>query len=145
VIITQTRYSLLRLLLFVIIIFTVTFSLAQLYPGRVTGRVQDAQGAVVSGANVKLTNPATGLVRTATTDANGEFNFPELALGTYTLTITKEGFETTIVTDIHTSQGQVNTINPALKVGTVSLRSHPHLRWSRPKPTPPVASFRRSR
>ena len=121
-IITQTRYSLLRLLLFVIIIFTVTFSLAQLYPGRVTGRVQDAQGAVVSGANVKLTNPATGLVRTATTDANGEFNFPELALGTYTLTITKEGFETTIVTDIHTSQGQVNTINPALKVGTVSTQ-----------------------
>ena len=121
-IITQTRYSLLRLLLFVIIIFTVTLSLAQLYPGRVTGRVQDAQGAVVSGANVKLTNPATGLVRTATTDANGEFNFPELALGTYTLTITKEGFETTIVTDIHTSQGQVNTINPALKVGTVSTQ-----------------------
>src|SRR5262245_16984636 len=95
-------------------------SLAQLYPGRITGRVQDAQGAVVAGANVKLTNPSTGLERAVTTDDNGEFNFPELALGTFQLTITKEGFETTIVTDIRTSLGRVNTVNPMMKVGTVT-------------------------
>src|SRR5882724_8376269 len=120
--ITQTASSLLRLFAFVIVLCSVPVSMAQLYPGRVTGRVQDAQGAVVSGANVKLTNPATSFERTATTDANGEFNFPELALGTYQLTITKEGFDTTVVTDIRTSQGQVNTITPALKVGTVNTR-----------------------
>ena len=120
--ITQTASSLLRLFGFVIVLCSVPVSMAQLYPGRVTGRVQDAQGAVVSGANVKLTNPATSFERTATTDANGEFNFPELALGTYQLTITKEGFDTTLVTDIRTSQGQVNTITPSLKVGTVSTQ-----------------------
>jgi hypothetical protein len=87
-----------------------SLSLAQFYPGRVTGRVQDAQGAVVAGANVKLTNPSTGLERAVTTDDNGEFNFPELALGTFQLTVSKEGFETTIVTDIRTSLGRVNTI-----------------------------------
>src|SRR5215475_11740360 len=97
-------------------------SLAQLYPGRITGRVQDAQGAVVAGANVKLTNPSTGLERAVTTDDNGEFNFPELALGTFQLTISKQGFETTIVTDIRTSLGRVNTVNPVLKVGTVTTQ-----------------------
>ena len=119
-IIAQTRSSLLRLMMFSLVIWTATSSLAQVYPGRVTGRVQDAQGAVVSGANVKLTNPSTGLERTVTTDENGEFNFPELALGTFQLTVTKEGFETTIVTDIRTSLGRVNTVNPVMKVGTVT-------------------------
>ena len=70
-IIAQTRSSLLRLMMFSLVIWTATSSLAQVYPGRVTGRVQDAQGAVVSGANVKLTNPSTGLERTVTTDENG--------------------------------------------------------------------------
>src|SRR5712691_9138968 len=120
VILAQTRSCLLRLIMLSLVLSTATASLAQFYPGRITGRVQDAQGAVVSGANVKLTNPATSFERTATTDVNGEFNFPELALGTYQLTITKEGFDTTLVTDIRTSQGQVNTITPSLKVGTVS-------------------------
>lgn len=120
--ITQTTSPLLRIFGFVLFLCIVPTSMAQLYPGRVTGRVQDAQGAVVSGANVKLANPATNFERTTDSDANGEFNFPELALGTYTLTITKAGFDTTIVTDIRTSQGQVNTITASLRVGTVSTQ-----------------------
>jgi len=122
VILAQTRSCLLRLIMLSLVLSTATASLAQFYPGRVTGRVQDAQGAVVSGANVKLTNPSTGLERTVTTDENGEFNFPELALGSFQLTITKEGFETTIVTDIRTSLGRVNTVNPVMKVGTVTTQ-----------------------
>jgi Carboxypeptidase regulatory-like domain/TonB dependent receptor len=93
---------------------------AQLFPGRITGAVRDAQGAAVVGATVKLTNPSTGLERTDTSDQNGEFNFPQLALGTYTLTITKDGFNTTIMKDIATSEVQVNTITPVLTVGTVT-------------------------
>ena len=118
--IAQTRCSLLRLFLLVAVLCSLTGLSAQLYPGRVAGRIQDAQGAVVPGAAVKLTNPATGLERSVISDANGEFNFPELALGSYQLSISKAGFETTVVTDIRTSQGQVNTLNPVLKVGSVS-------------------------
>jgi len=122
VLIAQTRCCLLRLIVLVLILCSGALSLAQLYPGRITGRVQDAQGAVVAGANVKWTNPSTGLERAVTTDDNGEFNFPELALGTFQLTITKEGFETTIVADIRTSLGRVNTVNPVMKVGTVTTQ-----------------------
>ena len=95
-------------------------ALAQLFPGRITGTVRDAQGAAVPGATVKLTNPATGQERSQTTDENGEFNFPELALGSYTLTVSKEGFKTTVMPGIVTSQVEVNTVTPVLTVGTVS-------------------------
>ncbi|MGH9685139.1 MAG: carboxypeptidase regulatory-like domain-containing protein [Candidatus Acidiferrales bacterium] len=95
-------------------------SAAQLFPGRITGAVKDTQGAVVPGATVKLTNPSTGLDRTLTSDQNGEFNFPELALGTYRLTVSKEGFRTTAIEGIVTEEGQVNTVAPVLAVGTVA-------------------------
>jgi Carboxypeptidase regulatory-like domain/TonB dependent receptor len=94
--------------------------LAQLFPGRITGTVRDAQGATIAGATVKLTNPATGLERTVTTGENGEFNFPELSLGTYQLTVSKTGFNTAVLKDITTSQAAVNTIDPVLAVGSVS-------------------------
>src|SRR5580704_15164754 len=96
------------------------FAEAQLFPGRITGVVRDAQGAVVAGATVKLTNPSTGQERTIVSDATGEFNFPQLPLGSFQLTVTKEGFRTTIISDIATAQGQVNNVDPVLAIGTVS-------------------------
>ena len=93
---------------------------AQVFPGRITGVVLDAQGSSVPGATVKLSNPSTGLERTVTTNDNGEFNFPELSLGTYQLTVSKAGFKTTVLAGITTSQSQVNTVSPVLKVGDVS-------------------------
>ncbi|MBZ5664135.1 MAG: TonB-dependent receptor [Acidobacteriia bacterium] len=107
-------------LVVVLIAFAVTSSVAQLFPGRVTGRVHDAQGAAVAGATVKLTNPATGFERSATTDENGDFNFPDLALGSFDLTVSKAGFQTNLLKDIRTSEGQVNSLAPVLKVGTVN-------------------------
>src|SRR5215831_17172699 len=109
-----------RASLAVIVIALAATCAAQLFPGRVTGRVRDEQGAVVAGASVKLRNPQTGFERSSTSDDNGEFNFPELALGSYELTVSKTGFQTTVLTDIRTSQGQVNTLTPVLKVGTVT-------------------------
>jgi len=103
-----------------LIVSAVSICTSQIFPGRVTGRVVDAQGAVVAGASVKLANPSTGLERSVTTDETGEFNFPELALGSYDLTVSKPGFQTTILKGIRTSEGQVNTLTPVLKVGTVN-------------------------
>jgi Carboxypeptidase regulatory-like domain len=93
---------------------------AQLFPGRITGSVRDAQGAAVPGATVKLSNPLTGQERSLTSDQDGEFNFPELPLGTFQLTVSKQGFRSTVVTDIVTAEGQVNNVNPVLSVSSVS-------------------------
>jgi len=104
----------------VVVALCALFAAAQFFPGRITGTVRDAQGAAVPGATIKLSNPATGQERTLASDQNGEFNFPELPLGTFQLTVSKAGFRTTVVNDIVTSQGQVNNVNPALAVGTVT-------------------------
>lgn len=95
---------------------------AQLFPGRIAGSVRDAQGAVIPGATVILRNPKTGLRRAAVTGGEGEFNFPELAVGSYSVTIRKSGFTTEVLTGIEVSQGEVNTLAPVLKLGTVSER-----------------------
>jgi Carboxypeptidase regulatory-like domain/TonB dependent receptor len=111
-----------RLYFFAVVLILVCAgsSAAQSFPGRITGVVKDTQGAAVPDATVKLTNPSTGLERTVVTDANGEFNFPELALGVYRLSITKSGFQPMALTDIATSESQVNTLTPTLTVGTVT-------------------------
>jgi len=103
-----------------LLFFSDSLVLAQLFPGRITGVVRDAQGAAVAGATIKLANPATGQERTIASDANGEFNFPQLPLGSFQLTVTKEGFRTTIINDIVTAQGQVNNVDPVLAIGTVT-------------------------
>ena len=93
-----------RAWLAVLLIALTSTCAAQLFPGRVAGRVRDEQGAVVAGATLKLKNPSTGFERATTSDENGEFNFPELALGTYDLSISKAGFQTTVLKEIRTSQ-----------------------------------------
>jgi len=102
-----------------VVLFATTGLIAQIFPGRITGTVRDAQGAVVSGANVKLQNTSTGLERSVDTNENGEFNLPQLALGTYRITVSKPGFQTVVLIDITTSLSQVNTLSPVLQVGTV--------------------------
>ncbi len=111
------RFSGIALVAFVL--FATTGLIAQIFPGRITGTVRDAQGAVVSGANVKLQNTSTGLERSVDTNENGEFNLPQLALGIYRITVSKPGFQTVVLIDITTSLSQVNTLSPVLQVGTV--------------------------
>ncbi|MGH9498029.1 MAG: TonB-dependent receptor domain-containing protein [Terriglobales bacterium] len=116
----MARYRCSRILFAAVILLAAHGLFAQVFPGRVTGTVRDSGGAVVVGASLKLQNVATGLERTAVTNENGEFVFPELALGTYQITISKTGFQTTVLTGITTSLSQVNTLSPVLRVGTVT-------------------------
>jgi len=66
-----------------------TFAFAQSGKGSLSGRVADKADAVLQGAQVELL-PRAG---TVTTDAQGEFNFTNLAPGTYTVMISYVGFE----------------------------------------------------
>ncbi len=56
------------------------------------GTVTDAQAATVPGAKVTVTNTATGLTRTATTDQSGGFVFTLLPVGSYNLDVEQTGF-----------------------------------------------------
>ncbi len=56
------------------------------------GTVQDATGAVIFAATVKIHNPVSGMERTAQTDASGQFNFLNIPVDPYHLTVIAKGF-----------------------------------------------------
>lgn len=60
--------------------------------GTVVGTVRDSSGGLVPGADVTITNTGTSTSRSATTDANGYYTFPNLAPGTYEVKVQKQGF-----------------------------------------------------
>jgi hypothetical protein len=60
--------------------------------GGIHGTVRDTQARAVSGARVALRSTVSGAVQTATTDARGRFDFANVALGTYRLSVTRNGF-----------------------------------------------------
>ncbi len=61
--------------------------------GSLSGTVQDTAGAMFAGAQIKLSNQATGFLRTAKTNHEGFFSFPDLTPGTYNLEVSGEGFK----------------------------------------------------
>jgi len=82
--------------------------------------VQDATGAAVPGAEVKATQTDTGIVRIATTSAEGAYVLANLPIGPYRLEVTKQGFaayeQTGIVLQVNTNP----TIDFRLTVGAIS-------------------------
>src|SRR5262249_61578672 len=77
---------------------------AQVFPGRIVGTVTDSQGAVVLGADIKLSAPAIGLERKGTSDSNGNFRFVALPLDTFKLSISKGGLNTWVDTAFTTTE-----------------------------------------
>jgi protocatechuate 3,4-dioxygenase beta subunit len=65
---------------------------AQTSRGIVSGTVTDTNGAVVTGANVTLTNTETTISRTVDTSDSGFYRFDAVDLGTYSVTIIASGF-----------------------------------------------------
>src|SRR5580692_11781453 len=89
--------------------------------GQLTGQVTDSTGALVSGVEVKLTNAATGEVRTTITTSAGTYNFPSLPIvGTYSLEIATKGFKSVKVQNIVVTVGQITTRDAKLEVGAAT-------------------------
>lgn len=88
--------------------------------GSIRGTVSDSTGATVPGATVVVANTATGLNRTAQTSDSGLFVFPDLPIGSYTLQISKSGFQTQKRSAIELLTGQVIGLDISLLVGTQS-------------------------
>jgi hypothetical protein len=84
---------------------------------QVNGTVTDSTGAVVPGANVTVTNPATGVVYRAVTDGLGAYHVTDLPPGRYTMDVTKAGFATQHVLAFTLIVGQLFQQNIALAVG----------------------------
>jgi Carboxypeptidase regulatory-like domain/TonB-dependent Receptor Plug Domain len=68
--------------------------------GTITGTVKDEAGAPIPDARVTITNPATNLSRTITSNNQGVFVAPQLPPGKYTVTVEKKGFKKLEKTEI---------------------------------------------
>jgi hypothetical protein len=93
---------------------------AQTGTSNISGTVKDIGGAVVPGATVTAKNDATGVTNTQTTTESGLFSFASLPVGSYTITIEKQGFKTLQKTNNTLQVGEPLTVDGSLEVGSVS-------------------------
>src|SRR5690349_7522852 len=85
--------SLVRILSLVVLLPLMTApALAQTITSTIHGTIKDAQGAVVSGAEVTVKSTALGIERTATSDADGFYRVTALPAGTYSISVSHSGF-----------------------------------------------------
>jgi hypothetical protein len=85
-----------------------------------TGTVLDPTGASVAGAQVTITNEATGAPRSATSEADGRFVFNQLNPGKYKVEVKAGGFKTTVRQHVELLVGITSTLDIRLEVGTVA-------------------------
>jgi hypothetical protein len=111
------RLNKLQLLALLALLFAAAFAMAQ-GTGEITGLVTDPSGAVISGAQVTLTNSATGEKRTTVTSSAGVYTFPALPIvGTYILQTSQKGFKSLKVEGIVASVGTTITKDLKLEIG----------------------------
>jgi hypothetical protein len=82
----------------------------------VNGTVADSTGAVIPNATVTAKNTATGVTTTATTNGTGNYDFPSLQPGAYTVSSTNTGFQTETFNNVQLGSGQQVRLNFALQV-----------------------------
>jgi len=93
---------------------------AQLQTGRVVGTVLDQQHAAVPGATVTVTNLATNISRTVTTDGEGNYVVTPLEPGLYRISAALEGFQTTVRDRVELTVGQSARVELTLSLGALS-------------------------
>src|SRR5688572_24953947 len=93
---------------------------AQSGTASVSGTVRDVNGAVVPGASVKLSNPATGFERTTTSNDEGVYNFASVPPATYQLEITAANFKKLVNNNLVLPVATNARFDAALEAGDVS-------------------------
>ena len=93
----------------------------------IVGQVKDTTGAAIPGAVVTIANRETGLQRSATTDNQGRFDFPQLKPGTYSVKATADGFAPQQIDNVVSGLGQKQAVN--FNPQTRSSQTHRRSQW----------------
>jgi hypothetical protein len=83
----------------------------------ITGTITDTSGAAVPGANISAKNNGTGITRTTTSDNQGRYNLPDLAIGDYDVQSAKTGFQSVVRKGIVLTVGAEPVLDFQLPVG----------------------------
>ena len=115
---TLLRAAVAGLALTVVMVGVSIEATAQSFQGGLRGAVRDNQG-VIPGATVTLTNEGTGVSRDTVSNESGEYSFPALDAGTYTVKASVTGFKTFERRGIRLATQTFLTLDVTLEVGTL--------------------------
>ncbi|HZT68274.1 MAG TPA: carboxypeptidase-like regulatory domain-containing protein [Terriglobia bacterium] len=89
--------------------------------GTVSGTVKDSSGAVIPGADVTLTEIATGTAKTTKTDSSGNFSFPNLAApGDFNVQVEAKGFQRSVTRNVHLDPAGHVHLSVTMQLGQVT-------------------------
>jgi hypothetical protein len=112
------RLGLLPALVLAIVSLLQPSAIGQINTANLSGNVKDNTGAAIPSATVAVLQVATGISRTVTSNDSGFFNVPLLQPGDYTITVSRDGFDTaTEKITLHVNQSA--NLDFALVVGSV--------------------------
>jgi hypothetical protein len=95
-------------------------ALAQKITAALRGTVTDPSSAVITGAEVTVTNEHTGLTRSVTTNSAGIYVVPELPVGSYQVEVGAAGFTSAVHSKIALNVADVREVNVQLSTGAVT-------------------------
>ncbi|HET9836688.1 MAG TPA: TonB-dependent receptor [Candidatus Angelobacter sp.] len=112
--------NLLRIVLACLLLTGVALAQGVGASGDIKGTVTDPSGAVVANAVVTATDVSKGIKHTVTTDSNGAFHLTNLPPATYSVGVSKTGFQPEVAKSVVVNIGQTNIVNFPMKVSQVS-------------------------
>src|SRR6185436_17585229 len=98
-----------------------TLAYGQAATGRLSGTVSGPDG-LIANASVVVTDNQTKQAHTAMTNSQGAFSFPQLAVGTYTVSFSASGFKTLNAGDVRIDVGKEYVLTPTLEIGAIEER-----------------------
>ncbi|HLJ18057.1 MAG TPA: TonB-dependent receptor [Bryobacteraceae bacterium] len=93
---------------------------AQSERGTISGTVKDATGAVVPGAAITVTNTATNVTVNLTSNQDGDYTIPSVAVGSYSVRVEKPGFRPAVLNQLTVDAATNVRADVTLQVGTSS-------------------------
>src|SRR5437879_6258190 len=99
---------------------TATVAVAQRLDGTLRITVSDTTGASVTDARVTVTNEATKVSVSTNVSSEGTYVFPNLLVGSYSITVEKEGFKKYVVKNVEVNSNQVTDAKAKIEVGDIT-------------------------
>jgi hypothetical protein len=108
-----------KMLLATVLLGSLVSASAQQLVSRVEGTVRDQSGGVIPGVAVELTNMETNVSRTAITNDNGVYVFPQVSQGLYRVSAEMTGFKTAVVEGVRVEVSVPAEVSLRMEIGGV--------------------------
>jgi Carboxypeptidase regulatory-like domain/TonB dependent receptor len=105
---------------FLVVLFCALRAPGQSENGAITGTVTDPSGGAIVSAKVEATNVGTNTVQNTVSDSSGRYRLADLAVGTYNVEVSNDGFKTVVHSGIVLVVGETIVVDFSLPIGQIS-------------------------